>query len=86
MTPEQNVLNLLSRNHAKSLIDAKNRVTQDDSRHNFSGVYLGNNRIDVEGDIRIAYNQGTKEVLVGESVVVTFPAGSQIGSFTIKIS
>lgn len=86
MTPEEKVLDLLSKNHAKSLIAAKNRLDQDDSRLNISGVYLGDNKVDCEGDIRVAYNQGTKEVLIGESVVVTFPAGSQVGSFTSKIS
>jgi hypothetical protein len=86
MTTEEKALNLLSKNHAKSLIESKKRLDQDDARRNFNGIYLGQNKVDVEGDIRIAYNQGTKEVLIGESVVVTFPAGSQIGSFTSKIS
>jgi hypothetical protein len=77
----------LSQSFTQSLVAMRDRQTQAENQQTFSGTYLGNNQVQLaNGDIRRAYNQGTKEVLQGESVTVTFPLHSHFGFYTSKIS
>ena len=81
------MIEILSQAFTQSAIALSNRLKQDDDQQTFSAVYLGYNKVRLpNGDERLAYNQGTRQVAVGESVTVTFPLHSQIGQFTSKIS
>jgi len=78
---------LLNQAFTQSAIALSNRLKIDDDQQTFSATYLGYNKVQLpNGDIRTAYNQGTRQIAVGESVTVTFPLHSQIGQFTSKIS
>lgn len=71
----------------QSAIALNNRVIQDKNRQTFSATYLGDRKVQLaNGDIRTADFQGTRAVLIGESVTVTFPLHSQIGFYSSKIS
>jgi hypothetical protein len=81
------IKNLLSTAFSQSVISLNNRLFQDENQQTSSATYLGNNQVQfANGDIRKAYNQGTKDALIGESVTVTFPLHSQIGFYSTKIS
>jgi hypothetical protein len=87
MSTSDTIRDLLSRAHTQSTLATRDRLTQDDNQQTFSATYLGANKVKLaNGDIRIAQNQGTKEVTIGESVTVTFPLHSGIGFYTSKIS
>lgn len=82
-----NVRDRLSRSFTQSAIAIRDRQIQSEDQQTFSATYLGNNQVKLaNGDIRRAYNQGTKEVLQNESVTVTFPLHSHFGFYTSKIS
>jgi hypothetical protein len=79
--------NLLSTAFMDSVLAINRKLTIDDAQRNVSATYLGANKVQLaNGDIRTVYNQGTKEVLIGESVICTFPIHSAIGTYTSKIS
>ena len=78
---------LLSQAFTQSAIALTSRLKQDDDQQTFSATYLGYSKVQLStGDIRTAYNQGTRQVAVGESVTVTFPRHAHSGQFTSKIS
>lgn len=87
MNQNQIVKEQLSRTHTQSLIAINNRLQQDDNQQTFSATYLGDRKVQLaNGSIRIADFQGARQVIVGESVTVTFPLHSQIGFYSSKIA
>lgn len=81
------VQNQLRRVCTKSVFELSEKLKNNDSQQTFSAIYLGGDKVRLaNGDERTAYHQGTKAVLVGESVSVVFPIHSQTGYFTSKIS
>jgi len=82
-----NVRERLSRSFTQSIYTLRDQQNQAEDQQTFSAKYLGNNQVQLaNGDIRRAYNQGTKEILQGESVTVTFPLHSHFGFYTSKIN
>ena len=83
----ETVRDLLSKSFTQSTIAMRDRQTQAEEQQTFSATYLGDNQVQLaNGDIRRAYNQGTKQVGQGQSVTVTFPLHSHFGFYTSKIS
>ncbi|MBD2316690.1 hypothetical protein [Phormidium tenue] len=87
MQTETSVRDRLSRTFTQSAIALKKRITQDENQQTFAATLLDGNKVQLpDGSIRTAYNQGTRQVLIGDSVTVVFPLHSQIGFYTSKIS
>jgi hypothetical protein len=87
MQTETSVRDRLSRSFTQSAIALKKRITQDENQQTFAATLLEGNKVKLpDGSTRTAYNQGTRQVLIGDSVSVVFPLHSQIGYYTSKIS